>query len=122
MNTLLQDRQSRTWACMAAPTTGAGSTPRVARQVHVGRSDGRAYTTEEINAKRKAVSKQVGDPFPEDPNQIVDAESRKKVLLWKLVVATGLSEELGWPQGNQTQSLNLIASIANIFHQMHNTN
>lgn len=86
---------------MAAPTAGAGSASRVARQVHVGRSDGRAYTTEEINARRKTASKQVGDPIPDDLNQVVDAESRKKLLLWKVVVATGVSEELGWPQGEQ---------------------
>lgn len=84
---------------MAAPTAGAGAAPRMARQVHVGRSDGRLYTTEEINSRRKTATKQVGEPIPEDLNQIPDVETRKKVLLWKLVVATGLSEELGWPQG-----------------------
>lgn len=88
---------------MAAPTAGAGAAPRMARQVHVGRSDGRAYTTEEINARRKTAAKQVGEPIPEDPNQIVDAETRTKVLLWRLVVATGLSEELGWPKDSQYQ-------------------
>ncbi|KUI54841.1 hypothetical protein VP1G_02227 [Cytospora mali] len=88
---------------MAAPTAGAGAAPRVARQVHVGRSDGRVYSTEEINARRKTAAKQVGEPIPEDFNQIADVETRKKVLLWKLVVATGLSEELGWPQDSQYQ-------------------
>lgn len=85
---------------MAAPTAGAGAAaPRMARLVHIGRSDGRRYTTEEINARRKTATKQVGEPIPEDINQIPDAETRRKVLLWKLVVATGVSEELGWPQG-----------------------
>lgn len=84
---------------MAAAGAGTAASPRAARQVHVGRSDGRVYTTQEITSKRKTAANQIGEPIPEDWSQIADAESRGKMIQWKVVIGTGLSEELAWPKG-----------------------
>lgn len=29
----------------------------------------------------------------------MDAETRRKMIQWKVVIGTGLSEELAWPKG-----------------------
>lgn len=68
-----------------------------AKLVLIGRSDGCMWTTQQITAKKGA--KQVGEPIPEDLSQVADDESRKKLAEWKVVVGTGLSEEMGWPKG-----------------------
>lgn len=83
----------------AGAGAGAGAAPRAARQVHVGRSDGRLYSTQEIISKSKTPANQIGEPIPEDWGQIVDAEARRKMIQWKVVIGTGLSEELAWPKG-----------------------
>lgn len=92
-----QGHTSRMAAAGAGPGTGAA--PRAARQVHVGRSDGRPYSTQEIISKGKTAANQIGDPIPEEWDQILDAETRRKMIQWKVVIGTGLSEELAWPKG-----------------------
>lgn len=79
---------------------GAGRASN-AKLVHIGRSDAIWYSTDEINAKLRAAgpARQVGEPLPQDTNQISDDEARSKVGQWKVVVGTGLSEEMGWPKG-----------------------
>lgn len=90
---------------MSAPFAGAGRAP--ATLIHVGRSDAHWYATEEINTKLKGAgagadaTKQVGEPIPQDIAQITDEESRMKMAHWKVVVGTGLSEEMGWPKGER---------------------
>lgn len=96
----LSVRSFQTMTTAALFTTGAsnGLAPQqMARLVYVGRSDGRWYTTEDINA-RKGPVKQVGEPIPEDLNQIPDEETKRQIARWKVLVATGLSDELGWPK------------------------
>lgn len=83
----------------AGVAAGAGAAPRAARQVHVGRSDGRLYSTQEIISKSKTAANQIGEPMPEEWGQIADAETRKKMIQWKVVIGSGLSEELAWPKG-----------------------
>lgn len=86
---------------MSAHLAGAGSPP--AKVIHVGRSDAHWYATEDINTRLDGAmaTKHVGDPIPQDINQITDEETRTAVALWKVVVGTGLSEELGWPKGKR---------------------
>jgi hypothetical protein len=79
---------------------GAAPTPRAAaRQVHIGRSDGRLYSTQEIISRSKTAANQVGEPIPEEWDQIADPETRAKMIQWKVVIGDGLSEELAWPRG-----------------------
>lgn len=80
----------------------AGAAPRAARQVHVGRSDGRLYSTQDIISKGRTAANQIGEPIPEEWDQITDAETRKKMIQWKVVVGNGLSEELAWPKGESS--------------------
>lgn len=81
---------------MTSLFTGAGGMVP-AKLVHIGRSDGCMWTTQQITAKKGA--KHVGEPLSEDLNHIADDESRKKLAEWKVVVGSGLSEEMGWPKG-----------------------
>lgn len=90
---------------MAAAGAGAGTgaAPRAARQVHVGRSDGRLYSTQEIISKGKTAANEIGEPISEQWDQIMDAETRKKMIQWKVIMGTGLSEELAWPKGESAR-------------------
>lgn len=87
-------------AAMNTLYPGAGRASN-AKLVHIGRSDALWYTTDEINAKLNGTgpARQVGEPLSQDPAQISDEETRLKVTQWKVVVGTGLSEEMGWPKG-----------------------
>lgn len=84
---------------MNAQQMGPATPP--AKVVHIGRSDAHWYPTDEINTKLKSAgpARHVSDPIPQNFNQIFDDESRVKLAQWKVVVGTGLSEELGWPKG-----------------------
>lgn len=78
-----------------------GAAKASAKLVHIGRSDALWYSTDEINAKLTSagVARQVGEPIPQDIAHIADDETRMKIAQWKVVVGTGLSEEMGWPKG-----------------------
>lgn len=109
-------------AAGAGPGTGAA--PRAARQVHVGRSDGRPYSSQEIISKGKTAANQIGDPIPEEWDQILDAETRRKMIQWKVIIGTGLSEELAWPKGESAwhNPPSLVAQpSADRGFQIHNT-
>lgn len=90
---------------MTAPSNGASGMGPQARLVHVGRSDGRFWTMEEINAQSlsKGNAKQIGEPISQDPNQIPDNRIKSILTQWKVVVATGLAENLAWPRDSQYQ-------------------
>lgn len=122
VESISQGHTSRMAAAGVGPGTGAA--PRAARQVHVGRSDGRPYSAQEIISKSKTAANQIGDPIPEEWNQILDAETRRKMIQWKVVIGTGLSEELAWPKGESAwhnpPSLGAQPSADRDF-QIHNT-
>lgn len=90
---------------MTAPSSGASGMGPQARLVHVGRSDGRFWTSEEISAQWsiKGNSKQIGEPIPQDLGQIPDDRIKSLLAQWKVVVATGLAENLAWPRDSQYQ-------------------
>lgn len=95
---------------MAAPSTGVAGAAGTAQQttanlIAVGRSDGRQWTTEEIKARfaEDRTSRQVGEPVPQDPSQVADADARKALELWRVVAARGVVEELRWPREPQYQ-------------------
>lgn len=76
-----------------------GPTHGNARVVMISRSDGRLYANEEINARKGAAIKQVGEIINEDTSRIDDQETRGEVLRWKIITGTGLADELAWPRG-----------------------
>ncbi|KAJ4423019.1 hypothetical protein N0V82_002286 [Gnomoniopsis sp. IMI 355080] len=90
---------------MTAPSTGASGMGPQARLVHVGRSDGRFWTLEEINAQSlgKGSPKRIGEPIPQELSQISDDKIKSLLAQWKVVVATGLAENLAWPRDSQYQ-------------------
>lgn len=90
---------------MTAPSTGASGMVPQARLVHIGRSDGRFWTLEEINAQLtgKGSSRQIGEPIPQDLSQVSDDKIKSLLAQWKVVVATGLAENLAWPRDSQYQ-------------------
>ncbi|KAF3767805.1 hypothetical protein M406DRAFT_328860 [Cryphonectria parasitica EP155] len=93
---------------MSALFKGAGGTAQLpARLIHVGRSDGRVWTTQEINGwpKSSTAVMQVGEPITEDLNKISDNMTLVRMAQWKLALGTGLQEQLGWPHGIQYQAL-----------------
>lgn len=90
---------------MTTASTGASGMGPQARLVHVGRSDGRFWTTDEINAQLagKGTAKQLGEPISQDLNQVPDNRLKSLLAQWKVVVATGLAENLAWPRDAQYQ-------------------
>lgn len=88
---------------MSAPP--AGAQPALDKLIIVGRSDGRRWTTEEIKTRlaKDRAARQTGEPIHEDPNQVSDKETRKKLELWKVISARGVAEELRWPQDSKYQ-------------------
>lgn len=70
-----------------------------ARVVYVSRSDGRLYASDEVNnnsARNKGV---VGEPIPQDTLQLDDQRTVDQVHRWKIVVGTGVADEMAWPRG-----------------------
>lgn len=90
---------------MTAPSTGSSGMVPQARLVHVGRSDGRFWTLEEINTQSavKGSPHQIGEPVSQDVSQIPDDSIRILLMKWKVVVAMGLAENLAWPRDSQYQ-------------------
>lgn len=92
---------------MTAPSTAAGGIgqPAADKLIIVGRSDGRKWTTEEIQARwaRDRTAMNTGDPIPENPNDVADQQIRKTLALWKVVTARGVAEALNWPRDAQYQ-------------------
>lgn len=70
-----------------------------ARVVFISRSDGRLYANDEVNARKGSAAKQVGEALIEDASQLQDEETREEINRWKVVIGTGLADELAWPQG-----------------------
>lgn len=70
-----------------------------ARVVFISRSDGRPYANDEVLARKGAATRQVGEPIIEDTSKLSDDETIDEVHRWKIVVGTGLADELAWPQG-----------------------
>lgn len=76
-----------------------------ARVIYVSRSDGRLYASDEVNnnnssARYKgAVQHVVGEPIPQDTLQLDDQRTVDQVHRWKIVVGTGVADEMAWPRG-----------------------
>lgn len=89
---------------MTGPANG-----QQARAVFIGRSDGRPYANEEIAAvisrasgiAAKQLQQAIGDAITDDTPMLDDAETVKQVHRWKVIVGTGLADELGWPQSGR---------------------
>lgn len=54
-------------------------------------------------SKGRTAANQIGEPIPEEWDQITDAETQRKMIQWKVVIGNGLSEELAWPKDAQYQ-------------------
>lgn len=87
-----------------AGATGMGQ-PTADKLIYVGRSDGRKWTTEEIQARwaKDRTARKIGEPVPEDPHNVADQQIRKTLALWKVVGARGVAEALNWPRDSQYQ-------------------
>lgn len=75
-----------------------------ARVIYVSRSDGRLYANDEVHARKAAAVKQVGEPITEDTSQLDDEDAVDEVHRWKILVGTGLADELAWPRGEWLDS------------------
>lgn len=79
--------------------TLSGPASAKARLVFIDRSDGRLYANDEVNARKGAAVQQVGEAITQDTSQLDDEEAIEEVHRWKVVVGTGLADELAWPRG-----------------------